>query len=46
MWRTNGKLERGQMGAVSIRTLDVILYNLGYELSMVERKINELRKEG
>lgn len=35
---TLGKLERGQMGAVSVKTLDVILYNLEYELEMVERK--------
>ena len=31
---TLGKLERGQMGAVSIRTLDVILHSLNYELSI------------
>jgi transcriptional regulator with XRE-family HTH domain len=37
---TLGKLERGQMGAVSIKTLDVILYNLEYELSIIEQKDN------
>ncbi len=35
---TLGKLERGQMGAISIKTLDVILYNLRYELSITELK--------
>jgi transcriptional regulator with XRE-family HTH domain len=35
---TLGKLERGQMGAVSVKTLDVILYNLEYELEIMERK--------
>ena len=29
---TLGKLERGQMGAVSVVTLDIILDALGYEL--------------
>ncbi|CAA6812654.1 MAG: Putative transcriptional regulator [uncultured Sulfurovum sp.] len=33
---TLGKLERGQMGAVSIRTLDVILHSLNHELSISE----------
>jgi transcriptional regulator with XRE-family HTH domain len=35
---TLGKLERGQMGAVSVKTLDIILYNLEYELEIMERK--------
>ena len=34
---TLGKLERGQMGAVSIRTLDVILHSLNHELSITQR---------
>ena len=34
---TLGKLERGQMGAVSIRTLDVILHSLNHELSISQR---------
>lgn len=37
---TLGKLERGQMGAVSIKTLDVILSSLSYELSLIESKAN------
>lgn len=37
---TLGKLERGQMGAVSIKTLDVILSTLLYELSVVKSKEN------
>lgn len=50
---TLGKLERGQMGAVSVKTLDVILYNLEYQLKIMERKgsgfgiptLDELRGE-
>jgi len=34
---TLGKCERGQMGAVSIRTLDVILNSLGYEIELKEK---------
>jgi len=34
---TLGKCERGQMGAVSIRTMDVILSNLNYEIELKEK---------
>lgn len=37
---TLGKCERGQMGAVSIRTLDVILNRLGYEIELKEKVQN------
>ena len=29
---TLGKIERGEFGSVSIKTLDSILFNLGYEI--------------
>ncbi len=31
---TIGKLERGQIGSISIKTLDIILDTLGYEMKM------------
>ena len=37
---TLGKCERGQMGVVSIRTLDVILNSLGYEIEIKEKVKN------
>ena len=37
---TLGKCERGQMGAVSIRTLDIILNSLGYEIELKEKVKN------
>ena len=30
---TLGKLERGQVGAISIKSLDIILSELGYEIA-------------
>jgi len=38
---TLGKLERGQMGAVSVTTLDIILNALGYEMEIIEKKSND-----
>jgi transcriptional regulator with XRE-family HTH domain len=35
---TLGKLERGQMGAVSVVTLDIILDALGYELEFKSKE--------
>jgi transcriptional regulator with XRE-family HTH domain len=35
---TLGKLERGQMGAVSIVTLDIILDALGYEIAFKSKE--------
>ncbi|MCX6075505.1 MAG: helix-turn-helix transcriptional regulator [Campylobacterales bacterium] len=29
---TLGKIERGEFGSVSIKTLDILLFNLGYEI--------------
>lgn len=29
---TLGKIERGEFGSVSIKTLDTLLFNLGYEI--------------
>ena len=37
---TLGKLERGQVSAVSVRTLDILLFNLQYELSIVKSDTN------
>jgi transcriptional regulator with XRE-family HTH domain len=34
---TIGKLERGQMGSVSIKTLDIILDALDYEIDIKEK---------
>ncbi|MDA3909148.1 MAG: helix-turn-helix transcriptional regulator [Sulfurimonas sp.] len=34
---TLGKFERGQMGAVSIKTLDIILDALDYEISIIKK---------
>ena len=32
---TLGKIEKGSMGNVSVKTLDLILFNLGYEIKFV-----------
>ena len=37
---TLGKLERGQVSAVSVRTLDILLFNLQHELSIVKSDTN------
>ena len=37
---TLGKLERGQMGSVSIKTLDILLDTLGYEISFAKKLEN------
>lgn len=29
---TLGKIERGEFGSVSVKTLDILLFNLGYEI--------------
>ncbi len=29
---TLGKIERGELGAVSVKILDILLFNLGYEI--------------
>ncbi|MBU1658505.1 helix-turn-helix domain-containing protein [bacterium] len=29
---TLGKIERGELGSVSVKTLDIILFNLGFEI--------------
>ena len=29
---TLGKIERGKLGSVSVKTLDIILFTLGYEI--------------
>lgn len=34
---TLGKLERGEVGTISIKTLDVILSTLGYEIEFVQK---------
>ncbi|WP_309498793.1 helix-turn-helix transcriptional regulator [Sulfurovum sp.] len=34
---TLGKLERGQMGSVSVKTLDIILDTLDYEIEFKKR---------
>ena len=34
---TLGKIERGQMGAVSVKTLDIILDTLGLEISFKQK---------
>jgi transcriptional regulator with XRE-family HTH domain len=31
---TLGKLERGQVGAISLKTMDIILATLGYEIAI------------
>ena len=35
---TLGKIERGNMGTVSIKTLDIILDALGYEIEFTNKK--------
>ena len=37
---TLGKLERGHMGSVSIKTLDILLDTLGYEISFAKKLEN------
>ena len=34
---TLGKLERGQMGTISVKTLDVLLSTLGYEIGVIQK---------
>ncbi len=34
---TLGKLERGQMGTVSVKTLDILLFVLGYEIEFTQK---------
>ena len=31
---TLGKVERGELGSVSVKTLDIIVSNLGYEIEL------------
>jgi len=37
---TLGKLERGQIGSISIKTLDIILGSLGYEIDLHKKVEN------